>query len=504
MKQLRSIFCIGTISILFACGVPSYADHSHDIPEKHDKSVALSVTHGVTIGDVTARSAVIWSRTNREGDMHARLIGPKDQHKTVAVSSGDDFTGKILFGNLRPDTRYRYQVWFGGKGHGKRSSNIVDGSFRTAPSRYAEKSISFAWGGDIGGQNVCRDENHGYPLFQAVNEMEPDFFVGLGDMIYADGVCKAIGRYGNSQIVGEFDRSATLEDYWGHWKYNRAEENLLELLAHTPYVAIWDDHEVANDFGPLHDTRDTPPYTPGVHLLPMGLKAFLDYNPIADDPRTPKRLYRSIRWGKHLELIVLDTRQYRDANGQTDNARFPKTMLGKEQLTWLKETLQKSDATWKVIVSSVPLSIPTGFPPGNGRDGWANFDQDTGFEHELLQLVNFMHKSDIRNVVFITTDVHFAEVFRYRPFTQDPDFEIHEFVSGPMNAGLFPNRNFDDTLHPEQLFFYGPESSAAVTSYEEALDWFNFGLIRIDADGRLRASIVNHEGSLFQLDLDPR
>src|SRR5215207_6657570 len=60
------------------------------------------------------------------------------------------------------------------------------------------------------------------------------------------------------------------------------------------------------------------------------------------------------------------------------SADRPKTMLGREQLTWLKESLAASDATWKVIVSSVPMSIPTGFPVSGGRDGWANHNEPSG------------------------------------------------------------------------------------------------------------------------------
>ena len=64
-------------------------------------------------------------------------------------------------------------------------------------------------------------------------------------------------------------------------------------------------------------------------------------------------LYRSLRWGRHLELFVLDTRSYRDPNSALDSQQQPKTMLGSEQLAWLKDGLASSSATWKVIVSSV-------------------------------------------------------------------------------------------------------------------------------------------------------
>jgi alkaline phosphatase D len=271
----------------------------------------------------------------------------------------------------------------------------------------------------------------------------------------------------------------------------------------VPYYAIWDDHEVVNDFGPLHDTRTNPPYTPGVHLLPVGLKSFLDYNPIVPAASTPKRLYRSVRWGKHLELFILDTRQYRDANLAQDSAQYPKTMLGREQLVWLKESLQASDATWKVIVSSVPMSIPTGFPPELGRDGWGNYDQATGFEHELADVLRFAKDNGARNLAFITTDVHFAEVFRYTPFADDPSFRVHEVVTGPLNAGLFPNRAYDDSLGTESLFFYGPD--AAVTSWAQAKPWMNFGVARVDAQGRLTLSVNKIDGEpVYTLTLDPQ
>lgn len=458
-----------------------------------------TVTHGVAAGDVTTDSVVIWSRSDREATMHVQLIGPVQgpNLRRVDVSAARDFTGKIVFDGLKPDTAYRYRVWFGDPG------TAETGAFHTAPAADSPQAVRLVWGGDLAGQNVCRDAERGFPVFEAINAARPDLFIGLGDMIYADGVCEAVGRYGNRQIAGDFQQSADIETFWAHWKYNREDEGLRDLLARTSYYAIWDDHEVVNDFGPLHDTRDVAPYTPDASLLPLGLAALLDYNPIREDALTPKRLYRNVRWGQHLELFFLDNRQYRDANLASDSPDRPKTMLGREQTTWLKEKLTGSDATWKVVVSSVPMSIPTGFPPERGRDGWADFDQDTGFEQELKDILASLREAGEDNVVFITTDVHFAEAFRYTPFAADPAFQIHEFVTGPLNAGLFPNRNFDTDLGTESLFFYGPES-ADVASYDEALPWMNYGMAEIAPDGSLSLSIHDVQGSsVYQLDLQP-
>lgn len=467
------------------------------------------VSHGVMAGDVTPYSAVLWARGDRESFMHVRIFGRVDgpmRNQVVRVEADDDYTGKLHVTGLRPATEYRYRVWFSDRESGHRGAGeAVEGTFRTPPTADAATTVRFTWGGDVAGQNTCRDAEEGFPIFKAINATPQDFFIGLGDMIYADNSCDHVGRYGNDQVAGEFLPAANMADYWARWKYSRADAGLRELLASVPYYAVWDDHEVVNDFGPLHDTRSIPPYTAGVHLLPLGLEAFLDHNPIAEHPATPKRLYRSVRWGKHLELFILDTRQYRDANFVADGATQPKTMLGREQLTWLKDGLTKSDATWKLIVSSVPMSIPTGSAGAAGRDGWANFQQESGFEQELLDILRFMQQSKMRNVAFITTDVHFGEVFRYTPFNDDPSFQVYEFVTGPLNAGVFPNQAYDTTLAPERLFFFGPDSADAVTTWAQAKSWFNYGAIEIDADGRMNASLRNVDGApVYELTLAPR
>jgi alkaline phosphatase D len=463
------------------------------------------ITHGVVVGDVTASSALLWARADREATLNVVLSGGRHGRIGRAeAASADDFTARLSLGHLAPGTTYRYRAWFSLGSPGSSHGPPVEGSFRTAPDDATVAPLRLAFGGDLNGQNVCRDAAEGLPIMETVRAWKPEVFVGLGDSIYADNACSATGLYGNAQIPGDFGPAADLPTYWAHWRYTRADVGLQRLLEGTDYVGVWDDHEVVNDFGPLNDTRNTPPYTPGVHLMPIGLRAFLDYTPVAIAENTPLRLYRSIRWGKNLELIVLDTRQYRDPNFAEDTDAHPKTMLGREQLTWLKERLADSDATWKVIVSSVPMSIPTGFPPTNGRDGWANFDQTTGYERELLDILGFMHTHGVPNSVWITTDVHFAEAFRYVPFAGDPGFRVHELVTGPMNAGIFPTTDFDTTLNPERLAFFGPPSAGAVTSWSQAKHWFNFGELELAHDGSLTIRIVNSTGETeFERTLTP-
>jgi alkaline phosphatase D len=455
-----------------------------------------SVSHGVVVGDVTPRSAVLWARADRGGTLQVKVSGgPHRRVEPVPVTAADDWTGQARLTGLIPGRDYSYRVRFG---PGVRAAR---GSFKTPPAESTAAPVRLAFGGDVAGQNVCRDALEGFPILDTIHAWRPDLFVGLGDMIYADNACTSTGMYGNAQLPGGFGAATDLAGFWAHWRYNRADPSSQRLLADTSYVGVWDDHEVINDFGPLTDIGSAPPYAPGVHLLPIGLQAFLDYTPIATAPR----LYRSLRWGRHLELFVLDTRSFRDANSAPDSPQQPKTMLGHDQLAWLESGLARSDATWKVIVSSVPMSIPTGFPPTNGRDGWANFDQATGFENELLEILRFTDENAIDNTVWITTDVHFAEAFRYRPFSEHPEFDVHEIATGPLNAGIFPNRDFDPTLNPQVLFFHGPASPAGVTSWDQAKQWFNFGTLGIGADGDLTAKVIDTAGKArFSLTLEPR
>ncbi len=456
-----------------------------------------AISLGPIAGDVTPTSAVLWARAAGA----ARLvfeIEPGDAELPASeADAATDFTASVLAEGLRPDSEYQVRVRADG-------GAPAEGRFRTAPAASSTRPLRLAWSGDLAGLNVCRDQTRGFPVFDALVRYAPDLFIALGDMIYADHPCKPIGRYGNPQIPGDFAEASTLASYWAHWRYTREDPGFARMLATTPYLAIWDDHEVVNDAGPLHDTRSAAPYTEGVHLLPIGMRAFLDYNAIAlDEERTPGRLYRSFRWGRHVELFVLDTRQYRDANLAPDPPPAPadavgeirraKSLLGREQRIWLERRLLASDATWKVIVSSVPLGLATGTPPERGRDGWAPGGGLAGFTRERDEILGFLSANGLRSTLWITTDVHFAEVFVYRPMPEDPSFRVLEAVSGPLSAALGTPRDADPQLRPEVKFLYGTSTRPA--SFEEAARFFNFGALEVDAAGGLTIRIVDAEGA---------
>lgn len=454
---------------------------------------------GPLVADVTPTGALVWVRAAAPGtiELEARTGSGKVIRVRGPVRDDSDRTALLRLENLAPETRYRYAIRLLERGGGDAVGRGAHGSFQTPPLASVAAPIRLAFGGDLGGQNVCRDLSLGFGVFAAVDRYAPDVFVALGDMIYADGSCRKQGRYGNPQLPASSGPANDLDGFRSHWRYTRADPGLRNLLSHTSYVATWDDHEVINDLGPLHDTRVGPAGEAGAHLLPLGLRAFLEYNPIRSArPGSPHRLFRSLRYGRHLELFILDTRQYRDSNRALDAPRgAPKSLLGETQLRWLERALAASTATWKVIASSVPLSIPTGSRPKDGRDGWASGDGETGFETELWKIVRSLEENSVRKSIWITADAHYAALIRYTPLPErDPALELHEVVAPALWAGIGSFPGVDPSFGPELRFVHAPTNPSEIRSLSAARGYLGFGALEVEASGRLTIRLLDARG----------
>jgi alkaline phosphatase D len=257
----------------------------------------------------------------------------------------------------------------------------------------------------------------GYPIFRALAQYPVDFFLFLGDTIYADHVCS-----GPEFVPGSGFVARTLPQFHAKHRYNRADSGVQDYFRRTPVYVIWDDHEVRDDFAGTIDP-----------LMSVGLRAFIDYFPIEPPAADPDRLYRSFRWGDLVEVFILDTRQYRSANTQLDGPG--KTMLGAAQKRWLLDGVGSSTATWKFVISSVSLSVPKG---GAARDSWSNAngkgvpqEGGTGFTVERDQILRQLRDRKVTNLVFLAADVHHAELIRHHPA---PEWSFHEFMAGPLSA----------------------------------------------------------------------
>ena len=287
------------------------------------------------------------------------------------------------------------------------------------------------WSGDLGARGHCGARRYG--VFDTMATRRPDLFLFVGDTVYADHPCAA--------LPGAEAAADTFEGFRARYRHNLSDPAVQAFLRGTSVTAIWDDHEVRGNFA-----------GPRQPLMPVGRAAFLASWPVATSPTHPTRLYRSRRWGALLEIFVLDTRQYRSSNWAPDGP--DKTMLGAAQRRWLVDGVTASTAVWKVVVSSVPLSLPKGWPIS---DSWAPrnvLGYRTGFARERDEILSLLQAAGTRNLVVLAADVHFAAAIAHTP---GPGFRVWELVAGPLAAGTkdpgWPAAGLDSRV----LFAHGAE-----------------------------------------------
>lgn len=344
-------------------------------------------SHGFSFGpaatDVTATSALVWLRPRGAGRVQVEYGLAGDLAGAALTPPVDaegerDFTVTVELTGLDPGREYFYRgVIATAAGAVERGTA---GRFRTPPA--AGQEFRFGWSGDM-------DAAHQpYTLLDRVAAQAPDLFLFVGDTIYADSP--------RDQAV------TTLAGYREKHRENRDDPCLQRLLAQTAVAAIWDDHEVANDFDGSH------------FAVAEGRTALREYWPMRT--ADPTVLYRRLSWGPAVDVVILDTRQYRSPNAMADGAR--KTMLGRRQKEWLKEELRASRTPFKFVVSSVPFLGPFGI------DKW------NGFATERDELKRFFRQERIGGLVFLSADMHLAMDLADRDGLRD-------FIAGPIGAWPF-------------------------------------------------------------------
>lgn len=431
---------------------------------------------GVAVGDVSSQSALLWLRTDGPASVQiewatvsrwerasklATVVAPVSRTVSVTTTAETDYTLTIPLEGLSPATRYRYHVLVGSADQTTKqlsASLAAKGEFTTLPDEKTSASVMFAWSGDLGGQGRCRQGVSGYPIFDVIHRHSPDFFLFLGDTIYSDNPCPSPPNEPGADF-----KATTLQTYRVRHRYQRAAEALQRFLRTVPVYVIWDDHEVRDNFAGPFDEQ-----------MPAGRQALREYWPISSSAEDPHRMYRSVRYGTDLELFILDTRQYRSRNEDLDGPA--KTMLGHSQLQWLLNGLRTSLATWKVIATSVPLSVEKG---GLGNDGWGHEPSGTGFGRERQVIVDAILRQTIKNVVFLAGDVHWVQANAYDP-NQDGVIDFHEYMVGPLSARPGRLTAASDELHPIRL--------VNESGYQ------NFGLVRVTKDA-FEVTVIDEAGT---------
>jgi alkaline phosphatase D len=478
---------------------------------------------GVQAGDVMVDGAVVWSRSDRPARMiveYATTEGFSDAKRIVGplALEATDFTSRVRIRGVAPGQTVFYRVSYLDLGDYKTLSAPADGRFRTPASNNGD--VSFVWSADTVGQGYgINPDVGGMTIYESMRKLQPDFFVHSGDTIYADNPLLPEKKLPDGKVWKNVVTEAkskvaeTLDEYRGNHRYNFLDDNLRRFNAEVPMLAQWDDHEVVDNWywEKRLDADQRYREKSVAKLAAYAERAFREYMPLAGSLDGPMQLYRRFSFGPRLDLFRIDMRSFRGPNG--DNRQVvmgPDTaFLGNTQREWLKGALKESRATWKIIAADMPLGLVVynDFRTKTGSEAVANGDDGPplGRELEIADLLAFTRRENIRNVHWITGDVHYAATHRYDPNkAQFADFlPFYEFVSGPICAGGFGPNPLDRTFGPEVVFQHVPPAGRFDLAPSEGS--CHFGHIRID--GRTGALTVTHRdasgGVLHALDLAP-
>ncbi len=337
---------------------------------------APSFTHGIAAGDPLPGGAILWARTSAAASVLFEVATSPDlagarRTAAVATSAAGDFTAHVEATGLAPGTRYFYRAIASDPARPAAQNASAIGTFATAPDPARAQDVTFAYGADIA---IADRSNFG--IFDKIAGHAPALFLSLGDFPYADSA-----------------PAATAEPaYREKHKEVRAPGEVVRLLGRVPLVAVWDDHEIQNDWDGATDPA----------RVALGIAAWRLFFPARPDASAAggRGTWRSIRLGRDVEIFVLDCRSQRSANSAADGPT--KTMLGAAQRAWLEAALLASRARFKIVATSVPLRYGT-----TGSDHWQ------GYATERTRLFDFIRLNAIAGVVFLAGDQHWAAVHRH-------------------------------------------------------------------------------------------
>ncbi|HEX5107590.1 MAG TPA: alkaline phosphatase D family protein [Vicinamibacterales bacterium] len=359
--------------------------------------------HGVASGDPLTDRVILWTRVTPArsgyGPIAVRWQVAADERLTQIAASGTadasedrDFTVKIDAANLRPGRPYYFAFESGGE-----RSPI--GRTRTLPERTDRIRLASV---------SCANYPAGFfNVYRCVaNRDDLDAVVHLGDYIYEF----ANGVYGDGSKTGRPVESAeaiTLADYRRRYALYRLDEDLQEVHRRHPFVTVWDDHEVANNAWSRGAQDHTAAKGDWQVRKAAAHRAYREWMPVREGPGE-FHLYRSFRFGDLADLVMLDTRSFRDRQPNGDDlaavADPKRSMLGAQQESWLFDRLrasQRAGAPWRLIGQSVMFATIT--PPGIRVRA---VDQWDGYPAARRRIFDFIAAEKMPDIAILTGDIH--------------------------------------------------------------------------------------------------
>lgn len=387
--------------------------------------------HGPMLGQVTGSSASVWVRTDRPSDVTVRVRedGRSDWEGEFEgrTEQSEGYTGTVKVTDLRPNTKYRYSVSIDG------TEFFSGGSFYTYPAsdESAEMTIGFA---GCAGYTPWNER-----MWDTLRTHKMDAFLHMGDNVYTDHP-----HHPETQRYNYYRRQSRPE--------------FQRFVSGVSNYAIWDDHDFTINDGVGSPHVDKPDWKKEVWEI---FKQQWN-NPRYGGGEEKPGVWFDVTMGD-VDIFFLDGRYYREDPEKHDSP----SMLGDRQKQWLKENLRTSDATFKIIASSVPFA--EGAKPGS-KDTW------DGFPEEREEIFSFIEKHRIEGVVLLAGDRHRSDAWKIE---RTDAYDLYEFTSARLT-----NRHRHPVME-ESLFGYNGNS---------------FGLLSIDTtreDPRLVYSIYNIENELI-------
>jgi alkaline phosphatase D len=485
--------------------------------------------YGVQSGDPSSDAAMIWTRSDRPARLWVDWSTTSTFSNPTRVRGpylleDSDFTGRLDLTGLPSGQEIFYRTVLQDLHNERVLSEPIAGHFRLPPATAStnKRNIRFAWGGDTAGQGWGINETWGgMKIYEQIRKINPDFFLHSGDNIYADGpisaqVKLADGSIWNNVVTEEVSKVAeTLNEFRGRYRYNMMDANVRRMAAEVPQIWQWDDHEVSNNWSDAKDVSADKRYIEkNVPLLvARATKAFMEYAPLRRTADVEsERVYRYLPQGPLLDVFVVDMRSYRGPNShnlQTVESA-ESAFMGRPQIAWLIDGLKKSKTVWKVIAADMPISLHVDDgKEADGRSRWeaiANGDDGAplGREIEISRLLSEIKRAGIKNVVWLTADVHYTAAHFFDPskakFTDFSPF--WEFVAGPLNSGSFGPNKVDATFGMQVVYQKAPTEPNAPPTAE--LQFFG----QVDIDAKSRAMTVTlkdlNGASLYFKTLEPQ
>jgi len=396
--------------------------------------------HGIASGDPLPHAVVIWTRvTPTPASTPGSGRGPRAEvhwevatdaafrhvvrRGTAATGPSRDHTVKVDVTGLEPATWYHYRFH-----HDTATSRV--GRTRTAPPDDAlPRNLRL---GVVSCANWQAGWFSAYRGLAARDDLHA--VVHLGDYLYEYGP----GEYGYGQ--GDVDirthvpahEMVSLADYRQRHGQYKEDPDLQDLHARYPWIVTWDDHETADDAWSGGAKNHTPGHGPGGEgsyrvRRARAHRAYDEWLPARLDGTARlgdgDRLFRRIRFGRLAELSMLDLRSYRDQQtlGPTpDVSDSDRSITGRQQMEWLKRSLSRGRAQWKLVGNPVmiapvdfaalpddlvdPVDDVTGLLPRDGAP--YNTDQWDGYTDDRREVFQHIRDHQVTDAVFITGDIH--------------------------------------------------------------------------------------------------